>query len=254
MGARPRRVLPFPRPHPSQAVSTSGRWPLRGLALRRFWCDHFGVPPAAHIAAAAPPDEERSLFALVRTFVLLLVLPVAIFAGLVSYGHFARATASPAAPGAPGELVWGNGTVIFSSKAQVAAWLRLHGGTLQTFLKQHPAAAGLLTKRPRPAHTTKAAPRHSPRVTTTPAAPRPAPSVKHPAVAAAAPATTHGASALLFWFAGGLGVLLGAFALVPSPLARRLRRGLDVGRDVRFSAAAAAIALLVGVACGSLLG
>jgi hypothetical protein len=204
------------------------------------------VSPAAHAAAA--PAEERSLFALIRTFVLLLVLPVAIFAALVSYGHFARTTASPAAPGAPGELVWGNGTVIFSSKEQVAAWLRLHGGTLRTFLKQHPAAVGLLTKRPRPAHTRKTAARH------TAPAPRSAVPAKQHAVAAAAPATTRSAGSLLFWFAGALGVILGAFALVPSPVARRFRRGLDVGRDVRFSAAAAAVALLVGVACGSLLG
>jgi hypothetical protein len=142
--------------------------------------------------------------------------------------------------------------VIFSSKEQVAAWLRLHGGTLQTFLKQHPAAAGLLTKRPRPVHTRKAAATHTARGAAP--APRPAAPAKQHAVATAAPATTRSAGSLLFWFAGALGVLLGAFALVPAPVARRFRGGLDVGRDVRFSAAAAAVALLVGVACGSLLG
>jgi hypothetical protein len=211
------------------------------------------VASSPQLAASPPAADPGGPFALVRTFVLLLVLPVAIFAALVGYSHFARTTASPSTPGKPGELVWSDGAVIFSNKAQLVAWLRLHGSTLHAFLKQHPAAARLLESRPQ--HRTVPAASHTKAKPSTTAAVTPPPPAPAPTARTAAPAVAStGPDATVYWIAGALGVLLAAFALVPAPLVRRI--GLRPGRerDLRFSAAAAAVALLVGVAFGTTVG
>jgi len=227
------------------------------------------TPPLSAVRLS-PPKEQRS-----RSYSLLVlfVLPLTIFAGLVAYGHFERTTAAPLQQGQPGSLVWGDGKVIFSNKAQLAAWLRLHGSSYGAFVKHHPDALRLVTGRPG-RHVPATAKRHV--APTTHVAARPttkpkpaaavkkkvAPTVTVTITAPAAPKTaaTRGSGptsrSLVFSIAAVLGLLLGVLALLPPAAARRfgLRSSPERARELRFSAAAVSVAILAGVLFGLLLG
>src|SRR5258708_534985 len=96
-----------------------------------------------------------------RLWVLLpLATAFAIIAGIAIYGAVnpSKAKPTPNAPGFHGSLVWGDG--IFSNKAQLKAWLRLHGASYRVWVRQHPAAIRLV--RPPVRHKPVAA-AHKPR-------------------------------------------------------------------------------------------
>ena len=81
---------------------------------------------------------------------LPLATAFAIIAGIAIYGVLnpSKAKPNPNAPGFRGSLVWGDG--IFANQAQLKAWLKLHGGSYEAWVKQHPAALRLV-KPPRQA-------------------------------------------------------------------------------------------------------
>jgi hypothetical protein len=217
-------------------------------------------------ARLQPTREDRG-----RGFgslVLLFLLPAAIFGALVAYGHFNPTKAAVPQQGTPGSLVWGEGKVIFSNKQQLAAWLRLHGSSYSAFVKRHPEALRLVTTHPRkhvaakvaakPTKATKAVkatakPRPTVTVVTHPAAPRPA--------ATGTPGESHipvsvSSRTLVFSISAALGLLLGAFALLPPLLVRRFGLGSspERQRELRFSAAAVSVAILAGVGFAVLMG
>ena len=80
-----------------------------------------------------------------RVWVFLpLVMAFAIIAGIAIYGvvNPSKAKPHPDAPGFHGSLVWGDG--IFSNRAQLKAWLILHGASYEDWAKDHPAALRLV--------------------------------------------------------------------------------------------------------------
>ena len=71
-----------------------------------------------------------------------------IIAGIAIYGAISPydlKTAPP--PGQRGSLVWGDG--IFSNRAQLKAWLGLHGASYAQWAKTHPKALFLVKPRPK---------------------------------------------------------------------------------------------------------
>lgn len=202
------------------------------------------------------------------SLVLLFVLPAAIFGALVAYGHFERSTAATPQQGTPGSLVWGEGKVIFSNKAQLAAWLRLHGSSYRTFVKRHPEALRLVSTKPSKragvAKTTKHVAASRPVKHAVKHAVKPA---KAPPVArtftvttpesppASSRATTGGGSrTLVFGIAAALGLLIGVFAFLPPAVLWRLGLRIPPEPQLRFSAAAVSVAILAGVLFGTLVG
>jgi hypothetical protein len=208
------------------------------------------------------------------SLVLLFLLPAAIFGGLVAYGHFERSTAATPQQGTPGSLVWGEGKVIFSNKAQLAAWLRLHGSSYRAFVKRHPEALRLVSPQPRKhtaatkstKHVAAARPlkhpvKHAKPVAKPKPVARPKPVAKTftvtTPVASRAPAnasTGGGARTLVFGIAAALGLLVGAFALMPPALLWRFGVRKLPEPQLRFSAAAVSVAILAGVLFGTLVG
>ena len=81
-----------------------------------------------------------------------LATAFAIIAGIAIYGVInpSKAKLNPNAPGYRGSLVWGDG--IFANRAQLKAWLKLHGGSYEVWVKQHPAALRLV----KPPHQARA--------------------------------------------------------------------------------------------------
>src|SRR6476659_874330 len=75
-----------------------------------------------------------------------------IIAGIAIYGIVSPYSAkpSPPPPGTRGSLVWGDG--IFSNRAQLKAWLGIHGASYGAWARTHPAAVRLVKPRARP-HT-----------------------------------------------------------------------------------------------------
>jgi hypothetical protein len=162
--------------------------------------------------------------------------------------------------------------VIFSNKAQLAAWLRLHGSSYRTFVKRHPEALRLVSTPRKHATSTTATAKRTKRV----AAAHP---VKHP-VKHAKPATTPkpvaktftvttpatsplpaktgtnggGSRALVFGIAAALGLLVGLFALLPPAILWRMGLRTPPEPQLRFSAAAVSVAILAGVLFGTLVG
>lgn len=51
-------------------------------------------------------------------------------------------------PGQAGSLVWGD--AVFANPLELAAWLRIRGGSYATWARRHPAAVKLLTDPPVP--------------------------------------------------------------------------------------------------------
>jgi hypothetical protein len=215
--------------------------------------------PLPAIPLQPPEESKRGLVSLV----LLFVLPAAIFAALVAYSQLERTSTIPQ-QGTPGSLVWGDGTVIFSNKQQLAAWLRLHGSSYSTFVKRHPGALRLVSAPPTKAAaqttTRVASPTHPAAKPEKTAAAKPETTAKptaSPTVTITGPAASKpGPRTLVFSIAAVLALLLGCFALLPRSVVNRfgIRGTLDRQRDLRFSAGAISIAILAGVGVGVLVG
>jgi hypothetical protein len=87
------------------------------------------------------PRATRSSWSIL----LPLALPFVILGGLAVYGVLApEPQHSLPSPGRQGALVWGDG--IFASKAELKAWIRLHGGSYREWLELHPSASRLLAR------------------------------------------------------------------------------------------------------------
>jgi hypothetical protein len=215
---------------------------------------------------------------------LPLVAAFAIIAGIAVYGVLSpsKATPRPNAPGFRGSLVWGDG--IFSNKAQLRAWLVLHGASYQEWVRQHPAALRLVKPpvRHRSAVVHKTRTVAKPKVvhrTAAPATPKKAASAapkkaasaapKKAATAApktAAPATPRTAAPvattispdstrrLVIWVAVIAGLLFGVFAVLPRRFIRRAGLLRAFGeRELRLGALGAGAAVLLGVIVATLV-
>lgn len=188
-----------------------------------------------------------------RLWVLLpLATAFGIIAGIAIYGavNQPKANPHPNAPGFRGSLVWGDG--IFSNRAQVKAWLTLHGASYEDWVKTHPAAVRLV----KPPVKHRVAVAHKPRKTATKpavhkAAPKKVPATAAPAVTAASQSSSH---RFIIWFAVVAGLLLGGLAMVPRRVILRAGFLHGVGdRELRLGALGAGAAVLLGVIVATLL-
>jgi hypothetical protein len=191
---------------------------------------------------------------------LWVFLPMAvafgIIAGIAIYGvvNQPKATPHPDAPGFHGSLVWGDG--IFSNRAQLKAWLILHGASYQDWVKQHPAALKLV----KPAVKHRVAVAHKPSKSPHKANPGSAHKPAHKPVTvttavAAPPETSVGSShRSVIWLAVIAGLLLGLVALMPRRVLHRAGFMRSVGdRELRLGALGAGAAVLLGVIVANLL-
>jgi hypothetical protein len=190
---------------------------------------------------------------------LPLALAFAIIAGIAIYGVLSpsKAKPAPAAPGFRGSLVWGDG--IFSNKAQLKAWLRLHGASYKVWVKEHPAALSLVKPRPKP--------RPKPRRAAV-AAKKTPPKAHHVAAAPPGTVTSHRVSlatpavaasqrnqSSVRWLFILLGLLISTVAML-TPKRISARVGLtsaDREREVRLAVAGVGFAVLAGAAAGLFL-
>ena len=182
---------------------------------------------------------------------LVVFLPLAtafaIIAGIAIYGVLnpSKAKPHPDAPGLRGSLVWGDG--IFANRAQLKAWLKLHGASYDAWVKQHPAALRLV----KPPVKHKVAVSHK-KVTKRPAvhtvaAPKPTPT---PTLTAAG---SNSSQQLVIWVAVIGGLLLGGVAALPDGVIRRTRFLATIGeRELRVGALGAGAAVLLGVIVATL--
>ena len=168
-----------------------------------------------------------------------------IIAGIAVYGIVSPYDAkSPPPPGQHGSLVWGDG--IFSNRAQLKAWLGIHGASYGAWAKTHPAALRLVKPRTRP-HTelAKAKAHKKPAVKRVAAA-------KVSNVQAIAPAKQRSTG---IWLVVAFGLILGALSATPRHLLARA--GVHVGpreRELRIAAIGAGAALLLGVIAATIVG
>jgi hypothetical protein len=177
---------------------------------------------------------------------LLIFLPLAtafaIIAGIAIYGVLSpsKAKPNPHAPGFRGSLVWGDG--IFANKAQLKAWLKLHGASYDAWVKQHPAALRLVKPvKHRVAVSHKKVTKRAP--------------VKKVAVPAPVATATSSSSheGFVIWLAVAAGLLFGGLAALPHGVIRRTGFLTTVGeRELRIGALGAGAAVLLGVIVATL--
>ena len=174
-----------------------------------------------------------------------------IIAGIAIYGAISPydlKTAPP--PGQRGSLVWGDG--IFSNRAQLKAWLGLHGASYAQWAKTHPKALFLVKPRPKRTAAELARARKVAAAKAAAAAKKPKPVVTE---VASAPVATSQPQSTGVWIVVVLGLILGAAAAVPSRLL--WRAGVPVGsreRELRIAAIGAGAALLIGVIAATIVG
>jgi hypothetical protein len=191
---------------------------------------------------------------------LWVFLPMAvafgIIAGIAIYGvvNQPKANPHPDAPGFHGSLVWGDG--IFSNRAQLKAWLILHGASYEDWVKQHPAALKLV--KPPAKHRVAVAhkPSKSPHQANPGSAHKPVhkPVTVTTAVAAPPETSTSSSHRSVIWLAVIAGLLLGLVALMPRRILHRAGFMRGVGdRELRLGALGAGAAVLLGVIVANLL-
>ena len=183
---------------------------------------------------------------------LPMVAAFAIIAGIAIYGivNQPKATPHPDAPGFHGSLVWGDG--IFSNRAQLKAWLILHGASYKEWVKQHPAALKLV--KPPVKHRVAVAhkPSKSPHTANPGSAHKPATVTTAIAVPSATPESSS--HRMVIWFAVFAGLLLGVVALMPRRVLHRAEFLHGVGdRELRLGALGAGAAVLLGVIVANLI-
>ena len=190
---------------------------------------------------AAPKRRQSAAWVFVPLAVAFLII-----AGIAVYGIVSPYSTkqSPPAPGIRGSLVWGDG--IFSNRAQLKAWLGIHGASYGAWAKTHPAALRLVKPRARP-HTelAKAKAHKKPAVKRVAAA-------KVSNVQAIAPAKQRSTG---IWLVVAFGLILGALSATPRHLLARA--GVRVGpreRELRIAAIGAGAALLLGVIAATIVG
>ncbi len=176
---------------------------------------------------------------------LPLATAFAIIAGIAIYGvvNPSKAKPNPNAPGYRGSLVWGDG--IFANRAQLKAWLRLHGASYDVWVKQHPAALRLV--KPPVKHKVVVTRKKVPKLP-------PVQKTAAPATPPIATATSGNSSQqLVIWIAVIGGLLLGGVAALPDGLLRRTRFMATIGeRELRVGALGAGAAVLLGVIVATL--
>ncbi|MGZ4335268.1 MAG: hypothetical protein ACXVRJ_13495 [Gaiellaceae bacterium] len=185
--------------------------------------------------AAVNPPQKRSLGDWTKALAVLLVLPAVLFAAVLLYARYetTRTTAPP--PGHHGALVWDDGGVIFANTNEVAAWVRFHGSSFQSFKRNHPAALQLVKGMPSStSHVKLAAGKSTPTKTAAPVA---------------TVVTTSSRNWIGLSILGTAGVLLLLLSLAPIRVLAELRltRGDGVG-DLRMITFAASAAIFAGLA------
>jgi len=90
-----------------------------------------------------PPFVLRPRFLVPFAIAVVVLLGAAVYGMVRPHNHVQLS-----GPGATGKLHWSNG--VFTSKAELKAWLHVHGKSYSAFAKAHPAAVRML-----PAETAK---------------------------------------------------------------------------------------------------
>src|SRR5207237_2984462 len=180
----------------------------------------------SHMAFAAQMASPRRSRRAWVFFPMLIAFGIIIGLGVYSVVSPYTIKQAPPAPGHRGALVWGDG--IFANRAQVKAWLTLHGASYRAWRKTHPAALALVKPRKHHAVPARAKPAAKPV--------RTARSAAAPAAASATPVATTPSSSetsgFVRWFFTGLGLLLAlcAVALPGRVLARPVTRPVQSDR------------------------
>jgi hypothetical protein len=206
----------------------------------------------AGVVAVRAPQRKRQtspwVFVPLAT-AFLIIAGIAIY-GIISPYNLKK----PPPPGQRGSLVWGDG--IFSNRAQLKAWLGIHGASYAEWAKTHPRALYLVKPRPKrtPAQLAKARKAAALKAAAAAKKPKPTPT---PAVreVASAPVATSQPQSTGVWIVVVLGLILGAAAAIPSRLL--WRAGVPVGsreRELRIAAIGAGAALLIGVIAATIVG
>lgn len=175
-----------------------------------------------------------------------LALPFAILAGVAVFGVLSPYTLNqkPGAPGQVGALVWGDG--LFSTPAQVRAWLKEHGASYEAWAKAHPAAVGMV----KPSAVRQAAAAQKAAAKAAAEAAAQAKSVT--ATIASAPTVPSSRTSGLIWLVVAAGIGLGALAATPRRFVHRVGV-LSLERELRLAALGAGAALLLGVVIATVL-
>jgi hypothetical protein len=170
---------------------------------------------------------------LVLGAILLLVLTWAKVVQTIS-------SAKPPPPAArPTAIVWGDR--VFQDPTSLRRWLRSRGNTYRSWRARHPNQAAILEHRPIPTAPTRAAQPHTGKVR------RRTESDRRPTVGG-----THGAviRSVALTILLLLAAVLASAAALPAPFRRRFPRLADRAWPHRSAFAAAAAAILLGVAVG----
>jgi hypothetical protein len=203
-----------------------------------------------------------------RSVALNLVLALAIAAALFTWFRIAnvlteKAAVTASVSGRPSSFAWGN--QVFSSQAQLAAWLRSKGIDSSVWLRRHPDAARILGAQAppspvRPPKSTKtvskAVSKASPKTATkTPhstAKTSHATASQAPGGAATGPAASSGSTSPVVPILVILALLLGGLTFAPGRVWRLVLRRVPMGLEERIYPAAGAVGILVALSVGFL--
>lgn len=95
------------------------------------------------------PQATKKPVVLRPRFLIPFLVAVLVLAGAALYGMLRpHSHVQLKGPGTTGKLHWGGG--VFTSKAELRAWLNAHGKSYEAFAEAHPAAVRML-----PAETAK---------------------------------------------------------------------------------------------------
>lgn len=155
----------------------------------------------------------------------------------------------------PGSIVWDDH--VFSNRAQLAAWLGARHINVTIWLRQHPDAAKIIgVQQPparagtragaRPNRTGTASPNKTPHKRAAASVDKARPAVE---AGPSSGSTLHSIAVDLLFV---LALLLGAFAFAPTWAWRRVLRRMPRSAEARIYPAAAALAILAGLAAGGL--
>jgi hypothetical protein len=183
---------------------------------------------------------------------LPLAVPYLILVAIAAYAAFSPyASTNTPPPGTRGSLVWGD--AIFSNKAQLKAWLSIHGGSYAKWAKTHPRALVLVN--PRPKHRAVLANAKAKQKTTPHKVAATAPRAAASPVAFVRPDSSSSQSVGIgIWLVIVLGLVLGLLAAMPQRAYSHI--GVRAGpyeREVRIAAVAAGAAVLLGVIAATVI-
>lgn len=208
----------------------------------------------------------------IRLFVLAVAFAVSIGAVAATWFYIAQVLTSGTPvtireTPPPSSFVWGD--KVFSTKAEVAAWLRSRGLSYQTWARVHPGAAKIIHERLKPEHASKAGiPAAKPKPVrasaagttsqesrpvnrpTGPVTPGSKTVAARPQSSSPSPSAPSAFSSPLALLLAMVALLLAALALAPESVWRRILPRMRVRFEQRIYPAGGAVAIVLGLVVG----